>query len=225
MFSVDFVTKISGAFSHSFRVFLRVFHMFCCGDGGIGILACVGEGAEYPTALRKKRVSGLEKKMEKQRSPGSAPSGRGFSRHAWSIVRCFVPCTMNSIAAAREVTIPALPVIGSMSPRQVIPRRGCVLAVPASVSPGKSILDSLTKPPPCPRTAHPAPMLSCARPRDRHLPLLWEQHCAGQRLCCREARRPRQKSRRCCLQPSEAIGDKTLEVHGLAIENEFMAVG
>ena len=58
--------------------------------------------AEYPTAFRKKRLFGLEKKMEKQRSPGSAPSGRGFSRHPGSIVRCFVPCTMNIGLRQRE---------------------------------------------------------------------------------------------------------------------------
>ena len=95
--------------------------------------------AEYPTAFRKKRLFGLEKKMERQRSPGSAPSGRGFSRHPGSIVPML--CTVHDeyrIAAAREVIVPTLPMIGSMSPARLSLSNGCVPAVPASVSPGKS---------------------------------------------------------------------------------------
>ena len=96
--------------------------------------------AEYPTTLRKKRVSGLEKKMEKQRSPGSVPSGRGFSRHAgvYRPMLCTVHDEYCRIAAAREVIVPALPMIGSMSPARLSLGMVASPAVPASVSPSKS---------------------------------------------------------------------------------------
>ena len=95
--------------------------------------------AEYPTAFRKKRLFGLEKKMEKQRSPGSAPFGAGIFK-ASGVYRPML-CTVHDeyrIAAAREVIVPTLPMIGSMSPARLSLSNGCVPAVPASVSPGKS---------------------------------------------------------------------------------------
>jgi hypothetical protein len=101
---VDFLTKISGTFSHSFRFFLRVFHKFSRGDGGIA-LACVGEGLSIPPLSEKKYLAGAKASIAKTTHLGSRartmlsrtfltpldmPSGPATTRH--TIDRCEAWC-------------------------------------------------------------------------------------------------------------------------------------
>ena len=94
-------------------------------------------GHDCSHSFRTLRYVLAQREMENWRcsvSVGSAPSGRGFSRHEGLSSDDFLASACNAGEGP-----PALLSIGSMSLR-VIPQHGCVPAVPASVSPGKIIV-------------------------------------------------------------------------------------
>ena len=77
----------------------------------------------------------MEKENQGISGNDSAPSGRGFSRHRGSIVRCV--CVGVFTARKRSFNNRPRAVKHRLDePGQIIPQHGCVPALPASVSPG-----------------------------------------------------------------------------------------